>query len=243
MEAKTMPTREHRIWDDYLSEADREHVRATQRQAWGFGAKPALLMVDLYRWVFGTEPQPLMQAVAQWPASCGLVGWEALPKIQQLLGAARDTGIPVIHVTGLPERDSGIRSWASTDTNTNASRRSLLDDIEPTGMYDIIPEVAPVEGEVFLRKNASSVFWGTPITAHLTMLGVDTLIVAGESTSGCVRASVVDGCTNGYRMIVAEECVFDRHEATHAINLFDMHQKYADVLALAEILKWLSHRE
>jgi maleamate amidohydrolase len=75
------------------------------------------------------------------------------------------------------------------------------------------------------------------------MLGVDTLIVAGESTSGCVRASVVDGCTNGYRMIVAEECVFDRHEATHAINLFDMHQKYADVLALAEILKWLSHRE
>ena len=75
---------------------------------------------------------------------------------------------------------------------------------------------------------------------HLTRLGVDTLITCGESTSGCVRASVVDGCTNRYRMIVVEECVFDRHQATHAINLFDMHQKYADVLPLAEVLEWLA---
>ena len=69
---------------------------------------------------------------------------------------------------------------------------------------------------------------------------MDTLITCGESTSGCVRASVVDGCTNRYRMIVVEECVFDRHEATHAINLFDMNQKYADVLPLAEVLEWLA---
>ena len=61
----------------------------------------------------------------------------------------------------------------------------------------------------------------------------------GESTSGCVRASVVDGCTNRYRMIVVEEGVFDRHEATHAINLFDMNQKYADVVPLAEVLEYL----
>ncbi len=74
---------------------------------------------------------------------------------------------------------------------------------------------------------------------HLNQLGVDTIITCGESTSGCVRASVVDGCTNRYRMIVVEEGVFDRHEATHAINLFDMHQKYADVLPLAEVLEYL----
>ncbi|HIM37650.1 MAG TPA: isochorismatase family protein, partial [Dehalococcoidia bacterium] len=68
----------------------------------------------------------------------------------------------------------------------------------------------------------------------------DTIIACGETTSGCVRASVVDGCTNRYRMIVAEECVFDRHEAAHAINLFDMHQKYADVLPLADILEYIA---
>ena len=91
-----------------------------------------------------------------------------------------------------------------------------------------------------LYKTAPSAFWGTPLTGHLTRLGIDTLITCGESTSGCVRASVVDGCTNRYRMIVVEECVFDRHQATHAINLFDMHQKYADVMSLADVLEWLA---
>ena len=89
-----------------------------------------------------------------------------------------------------------------------------------------------------MRKSSPSAFWGTPLAGHLNYLGVDTLITCGESTSGCVRASVVDGCTYRYRMIVVEEGVFDRHEATHAINLFDMHQKYADVVSLAEVLEY-----
>jgi nicotinamidase-related amidase len=95
-------------------------------------------------------------------------------------------------------------------------------------------------GEAVLRKSSPSAFWGTPLAGHLNYLGVDTLITAGESTSGCVRASVVDGCTYRYRMIVVEEGVFDRHEAAHAINLFDMHQKYADVVPLSEVLEYLS---
>jgi isochorismate hydrolase len=73
----------------------------------------------------------------------------------------------------------------------------------------------------------------------LNYLGVDTIITCGEHQRLC-RASVVDGCTNRYRMIVVEECVFDRHEATHAINLFDMNQKYADVLPLADVLDYLA---
>ena len=90
------------------------------------------------------------------------------------------------------------------------------------------------------RGRVPSPPWGTPLAGHLNYLGVDTLITCGESTSGCVRASVVDGCTYRYRMIVVEEGVFDRHEAAHAINLFDMHQKYADVVPLAEVLEYLS---
>ena len=105
--------------------------------------------------------------------------------------------------------------------------------------YDIIPEVGPLEGEVVLRQTAPSAFFGTPLAAQLNYLGVDTLIVAGESTSGCVRASVVEGTSYRFRMIVVEECVFDRHEAAHAINLFDMNQKYADVIPTAEVLEYL----
>ena len=87
-----------------------------------------------------------------------------------------------------------------------------------------------------LRKTAPSAFWGTPLAAHLNFLGVDTLFIAGESTSGCVRASVVEAVSYRYRVQVVEECVFDRHEATHAMNLFDLHQKYADVIPLKEAL-------
>jgi nicotinamidase-related amidase len=105
--------------------------------------------------------------------------------------------------------------------------------------FQIVNEVKPIPGETVLKKTSPSAFWGTPLIGHLNFLGVDTIITCGESTSGCVRASVVDGTTNRLRMIVAEECVFDRHEACHAINLFDMNQKYADVLPLDDILKYL----
>ena len=91
-----------------------------------------------------------------------------------------------------------------------------------------------------LRKTAPSAFWGTPLAGHLTSLGVDTLIVAGESTSGCVRASVVEAAAHRYRVQVVEECVFDRHEATHAMNLFDLHQKYADVIPIEQALEQIS---
>ena len=90
-----------------------------------------------------------------------------------------------------------------------------------------------------ILKSAPSAFWGTPLAGVLTGLGVDTVIVAGESTSGCVRASVVDGKTSRLKMVVPEECVFDRHEATHALNLFDLEQKYADVLPLDEVIAYL----
>ncbi len=108
--------------------------------------------------------------------------------------------------------------------------------------FDIIDEVEPLPGEAVLRKASPSAFWGTPLIGHLNALHVDTIITCGESTSGCVRASVVDGCTYRFRMTVVEECVFDRHEAAHAMNLFDMNQKYADVLPLQEVLDYLDRR-
>jgi nicotinamidase-related amidase len=98
--------------------------------------------------------------------------------------------------------------------------------------FEIIDQLKPLPGEVFIRKSSPSAFWGTYLVSHLISQKIDTLVVVGESTSGCVRASVVDGRTHGYRMIVVEDCVFDRTEASHAINLYDMHQKYADVVTL-----------
>ncbi len=227
-----------RIWDRFLTEQDQVHVANRRQTRVGFGQRPALLLIDLYRWVFGDEPEPLMEAVKKWPASCGPAAWESIPHIQTLLQASRDAGIPVIYATGFDEE--GLATWTAwrevystpDPTPEGKERRSRA--------WEIIDEVAPLPEEPVLRKSSPSAFWGTPLMGHLNFHGVDTIITCGESTSGCVRASVVDGCTNRYRMVVVEECVFDRHQATHAINLFDMDQKYADVLPLAEVLEQLA---
>ena len=229
-----------RVWDRFLTEQDKAHLAATQHRRIGFGTRPALLLVDLYRWVFGDESRPLLEAIKTWPASCGLAGWQALPRIQRLLATARQVGIPVIHITMLDA--DGMLGWSEA-----AHRDSFHEPTDPAMLErwrrrtEIVDEVAPIAGELVLRKSAPSAFSGTPLIGQLNFLGVDTLIVGGESTSGCVRATVVDGTTHRFRMIVVEECVFDRHEATHAINLFDMHQKYADVVPLTEAIAYL-HR-
>jgi nicotinamidase-related amidase len=197
------------------------------------GSNPALLLVDVYRGVFGDEPQPLMQAMEDWPASCGLAGWAALPRIKQLLLEARSAGIPVVHITGTGEiphwRSRPGRGEALTEEAAERRRRH----------FDIVDEVAPIAGEVVIRKAAPSAFFGTPLASYLNQLRVDSVIVSGESTSGCVRATVVDASSYRFDVVVVEECVFDRHEAAHAINLFDMDQKYADVLGIEETIAYL----
>ena len=91
-------------------------------------------------------------------------------------------------------------------------------------------------------KQRASAFFGTPLIAHLAQLGIDTVIIFGESTSGCVRASTVDGYSHGYHMVMAEECCFDRSEISHKVNLFDLHHKYADVMKVEEIVRDLEGR-
>ena len=230
-----------RIWDHYLSEQDRTRAGAAVQPMVGFGEKPALLLVDMYRWVFGDEPEPLLEAVKKWPGSCGLAAWDSIPHVQALLADARDAGMPVVYVTGMAEQTSGVREWRYANRGGQPDPRVVDSAHEDRvrRMYDIVDEVAPLSGEAVLEKTAPSAFFGTPLASHLIREGVDTIIVAGETTSGCVRASVIDGCSYRYRMIVAEEAVFDRDEASHAINLFDMNEKYADVLPLADVRAWV----
>ena len=225
-----------RVWDPFLTEQDKAHVAMKPPKPIGFGQKPALLLIDLYRWVFGDKPEPVLEAIKAWPGSCGLAAWNAIAHIQTLLRTAREVRIPIIHITGLP--GAGVDEW-SFRRDGDPSQLSPEARERRRRKFDIVDEVEPLLGEAVLRKLSPSAFWGTPLVGHLNQLGVDTVIACGESTSGCVRASVVDGCTYRFRMIVAEECVFDRHEACHAINLFDMNQKYADVLPLKDVVQYL----
>lgn len=221
------------VWDPFLTEQDRQHLELWgKKELNGFGKKPALLVIDDYYSVVGHERKPILESVKDWPMSCGLEGWEAIDKTAALLAIARDCGIPVIYARGL----EGFPSpWARTK---NAKQpRSDLSKLPPdiSGMgNEIIAEVAPMPGEWVVEKAAASAFHGTPLLFHLIAQEIDTVIVVGETTSGCVRATVVDACTFRFHVGVVEECCFDRTQAAHAINLFDMHQKYADVIDIPQ---------
>jgi nicotinamidase-related amidase len=222
-----------------LTPRDREHLAITgwaKKKPFGFGQTPVCLVIDDYYSVLGLERQPILESIKTWPMSCGLEGWEAIDKTVDLLRAARGNDIPVIYVHGF---DKGFVPWG---------RRAQRDQLAhlPAEMRakanEIVDEIAPQPGELVLEKAAASAFHGTPLVFHLNYHGVDTVIACGETTSGCVRASVVDGATFRFNMGVVEECTFDRTQASHYINLFDMHQKYADVLPLAEVLAWIDDR-
>ena len=101
-----------RVWDRFLAEQDYAHLAMSAHRRIGFGSKPALLLVDLYRWVFGDKPEPLLDAIKTWPGSCGLEAWQAIPPLQTLLKAAREASIPIVHMTGLePSRMEGWTAW------------------------------------------------------------------------------------------------------------------------------------
>ncbi|HEY8458137.1 MAG TPA: isochorismatase family protein [Actinopolymorphaceae bacterium] len=227
-----------RVWDAYLTEQDKAHLAVNgERPPFGFGESPVVLSIDNYRAVVGDEPQPLVESIKTWPSSTGLAGWKALAEIEKLFAQARKVGIPIVHITGLSPSESGVASWGRGRGVPGPKDAAALD--REARRFDIVEQAAPLPGEAVLRKTAPSAFFGTPLMAHLNAIGADTLIVCGESTSGCVRASVVDGRSYRFRVVVVEECVYDRHEACHAINLFDMNQKYADVLPLADVLAWM----
>lgn len=228
-----------RVWEDFLTEQDKAHLGIRERRAkkiWGM--KPAVLNIDNYRSVAGDERQDILDMIKVWPGAMGDAAWDALDNIADLLASAREAGMPIAHVRGLPEEESGVASWGAGGKKPEDMTPDELDRHQRR--FDFMPQAAPVKGEIVLEKTAPSAFFGTPLMAALNAKDVDTLIITGESTSGCVRASVIDAKSYRFNVVIAEECVYDRHQASHAINLFDMNQKYATVLPLAEIKEWIA---
>jgi maleamate amidohydrolase len=222
------------VWDQFLTERDKEHLIASERGERpfkAFGKRPALLIIDDYYGVLGTQPEDILESVKTWPSSCGLEGWEAINRTQELLASARANKIPVIFVTGLGKEfpaQWGNHEKGSTKLTAEQQEISLK----------IPDEIAPQPGELVIKKASPSAFWGTPLIGHLIYNQIDTVIACGETVSGCLRASVVDGCTYRFTMGVVEECSFDRTQASHAMNLFDMHQKYAKVITMPEAVQY-----
>ena len=216
---------EDHCWKDVVT-PDLVEIYASYRRKVFVGANPALLAIDLYELVYRGGPRPPADLVKTHPSSCGEYAYAAIEPTKHLFAAARAAGLPIFYSTG----DVRAESRPSLVTATKRNKPPL----DPAD-FAIRPEFKPQSQDVVITKQRASAFFGTPLVAHLTQLGVRTLIICGESTSGCVRASAVDAYSHGYHVVLVEECCFDRSLLSHKVNLFDMHHKYCDVMHVSEV--------
>jgi nicotinamidase-related amidase len=188
----------------------------------GFGRRPALVVIDM---TLGfTDPQS--------PLACDLEG--PVAEIQKLLEAARRVEIPIVFTT-VAYRESDKLTAATFIDKVPA----LLTLEAGTRWAEIDPRIAPQKTEPVLNKLFASGFFGTGLSSLLTAAGIDTLIITGASTSGCVRATAVDALQYGFRPVVPREAVGDRNEQAHEANLYDIDAKYGDVVPMGKVLEYL----
>ena len=224
---------EDHCWQDLIPADVLDLYKHYKRDLY-IGPSTALLVIDLYELAYQGGPNPVSEVAKEFPSSCGVNAWNAIEPTKRLFAAARAAGLPIFYTTG--DTREGSKPGAIKATNRRGAK-------DAANAYDIRPEWAPQSGDVVITKQRASGFYGTPLLAHLTQLRIDTVIVIGESTSGCVRASTVDGFSNGFHMVMVEECCFDRSAISHKVNLFDLHHKYADVMKVADVVAELGRRQ
>lgn len=190
----------------------------------GFGRLPALLVVDFVNGF--TDPEIL---------GGGNI-LDAVAATKPLLAFFREAKLPVVF-TRIVYADDGA------DAGVWCQKVPRLRDLtEKAHASQVVDALAPAEGELVIRKTQASAFFGTHLAAHFVAKGVDTIVLTGCTTSGCIRASAIDAMSMNYRVTVAKDCVGDRALGPHEANLFDMGQKYADLLAGSEVVEALKAR-
>lgn len=212
-----------RIWDDVIPP---EEQRAYEKAGWGgrvgFGEQPALLIVDMNN-AFVDPRFPFSSPPA---LACA-------KNIRVLLDAAREADVPVVYTTAArPRNKAEIGRWKANAWDTPAMR-----DPDSLRIHSLL---APRADETVIEKFAPSAFAGTNLLSLLTFHRVDTLILTGTVTSGCVRATALEGFNYNLRVTIPEECVSDRGEVSHKVALFEIHMKYGDVIPMAEAAAYLN---
>jgi maleamate amidohydrolase len=228
-----------RIWDPFLTERDKAVVHAAgYGKRAGYGSRPALVIVDVTYGFTGDRPEPILESIKRWSSSSGAESWNAIAVIKKLADAFRAKRLPVIYSHGQVRADNwdnGSWSWK----NQRAVEAAVAHPVASFGFNDIVAEMAPQPRDLVVPKQKPSVFFGTNLASYLVLLGCDSIVVAGTTTSGCVRATVIDAFSNNFRSIVVEDACFDRAQVSHAVSLFDMNAKYADVVPSSDVLTYV----
>lgn len=225
------------VWDELLSERDaRVIANAGYGKPRGLGSTPLLMVIDCQHNYIGDDA-PVDEQQEHWPAGGGAGAWEAVRRISDLIPAARAGDVPVLYTRNVQKRTTRFDSFAAKST---WDKSRSLDDADGSR---IVGEIAPQDGDLVLDKSYASAFYGTPLTTWLIGMGIDTILMTGVSTSGCVRATAVDGVTRGYRVAVVADAVADRIEVSHRASLLDLWMKYTDLLDAAGAAAYLERRD
>ena len=219
---------------DLLSDIDKQVLKVLgYGKRRGFGKNPALVIIDAQKKFIGSD-LPILEASKIYPICIGERANRAVENISPLLQVAREKHCPVFYSTsGVPANEMPFNSFA---------RKRVVHEFSgkiPEDGDEIADMIAPRESEWVVDKRYASAFFGTPLMSFLNTLRIDTLLVTGFVTSGCIRAFVVDAASYNFNTVIAEECVADRFETLHDAALLDIHLKYADVLPTAEVLEYL----
>lgn len=216
-------------WDQVITDDEKKRYKEAGFGGQGsIGKRPALLIIDVQYRTIGTTPKPYWEAIKEYPTSCGDVGWKAVENIKRLVSLFRDRGFPILYPHVAPKN-------LATDGGRLAEKIPSIMGIDSKG-YEFVEEIAPISGDILLPKKHPSAFFGTPLVSHLIDLNVDTLVVTGCTTSGCIRSSVTDAFAYNFKVLVPDDAVYDRSPTSHAVNLWDMNAKYADVHTSSEII-------
>ncbi len=223
-----------KIWDDLLTPTDRaviENAGFGKRR--GFGSSPVLVMIDCQYNYIGAD-KPITEQQDEYPGGGGEGAWRAIRIIEGLLGIARTIDIPILYTRNVQKRTIRFDSFAGKSTWDHSKT------LEDAPGSRIVAEIAPRAEDFVIDKSYASAFYGTPLVNYLVGLKVDTLVMTGVSTSGCVRATAVDGVTRGFNVAVVADGTADRIEASHKVALLDLWMKYADVISSDEAAEYLN---
>lgn len=222
-----------RIWEDALTETDRIVIeKGGYGKSRGLGKKPLLVIIDAQHNYIGAD-LPIQEQLTEWPSGGGALAWDGIRQIKKLKEVAKENGIPVLYTRNVQKKTTKFDSFATKTKRDNTKY------IDGNPAADIVKEIAPDEDDMVIDKSYASAFFGTPLISYLIKMDVDTLIIVGGSTSGCVRATAVDAVTHNFNVAVVEDAVFDRIELSHKSGLLDLWMKYCDVEKVDKIMDYM----
>ena len=221
-----------RRWEHRLSEIDKAVIeKAGYGKCMEMGKRPALVLID-FQYNYVGDDSPILEQLERWPSAGGEIAWAAAREALSVLEKAREKRLPILFTRN-------VQQYLRFDSFSRKTQRNQEQYRVGSQGVEIIDLLAPKEGELVLDKAYASAFYATPLESWLTGLGIDSLIVMGGTTGGCVRSTVVDAVSRNYRVAVVEGCLFDRISFSHDAALLDMWMKYCNVSSKSEIMEYL----